>query len=102
MEDRKTEGSWDTENTLFLGAGSWLCSICKESVSNTSGTQAYFYLLHLLKFFNNLPGQILYKNFNVYSKQWENIMTRVLKITVTKEQKSTSNKLIMPKKAPQI
>lgn len=68
---KKKEGFKDPENILFLDAGSWSCSICQESVSSEQYiwyTGIHFYLLHILKFFKNLPGQILYINFNVYSQ----------------------------------
>lgn len=68
MWREQKEGSWDSENVLFLCAGLWLCSICKESVTCKSKVCIHFYLLHFQKFFRKLHGQILYINFNVYSK----------------------------------
>lgn len=62
------EGSWYPENVLFLVAGLWMCSNCKESVSCKSKIHVHFDLLWLQEFFRILPGQMLYINFTAYSK----------------------------------
>ena len=47
---KQKEDSWDSEGVFFLDVGSWVCSICKESVSCNSGIQVHFYSLLLWKF----------------------------------------------------